>query len=132
MYAARIATVAISAAPDACVRISRGSVSNADPNKTGASQKAQHKPDARPVRIARIRAVASTSLAAVKLRDVRRLTGYFVTTVKSSNCVTESAFVHTPTLPAFENVASSTSYSFEPLKDTSNRRPMATTRNVLH
>ena len=42
-------------------------------------------------------------------RRTSDLMGYFVTTVKSSNCVTESAFVHTPTLPGVENVASSTS-----------------------
>src|SRR5919106_6582678 len=57
---------------------------------------------------------------------------HFVTTVRSSNCVTESALVHTPTLPGFAKVRSSTSYNFDPLKYTSSCGPFATTRNVLH
>ena len=35
--------------------------------------------------------------------------GYFVTTVRSSNCVMESALVQTPTFPGPVNVPSSTS-----------------------
>src|SRR4029450_2344797 len=60
-----------------------------------------------------------------------RIIGYLVVTVKSSNWVTESALVHTPTLPARLKVVSSTSYSLLPLKCTSKRGPAATTLNVL-
>src|SRR5215203_3958341 len=81
-------------------------------------------------------AVSATTATAVRAapRAVRYRYGmaYLVTTVKSSKCVTESALVQTPTRPAAGNVASSTSYSATPLRDTSKLDPVATTRKVLH
>src|SRR6266480_3826316 len=52
--------------------------------------------------------------------------------VKSSNNVTLSALVHTPTLPASLNVSSAHSMAFFPSNVTVKWAPLKSTRNVCH